>query len=329
MNSVEGVENWLVIVNLHAGSQKGKRDWPEIKKLIEDAGLKTEIVFTEREHHAIEITKNNIEENGFKKIIVVGGDGTMNEVVNGIFRQKRFKTTDITLGLITIGTGNDWGRHYGIHDEYSKMVETIVKGKTFVQDVGKVNYSHINSKEDRYFVNIAGMGFDALVAKKTNVSKKKGRGGLLIYLINLLHGLFQYDHTLLTVAADGEEVFKGKVFSLSIGICKYNGGGMMQLPFAISNDGLFDMTIIKKTSKFTVVKSIKNLYDGSFVKMKIVKTFTGKKFVIKATPANTLFLETDGESLGHSPLFFEIVPQSIKLIVRNKFLNSAEEYKVV
>ena len=319
MNTVEE-GSWLVIVNLHAGSKRCERDWPEIKDLLDKSDLKTTIEFTQKAYEAIEIVKSKIEDHGYKNIIVVGGDGTMNEVVNGIFRQKRFKTTEIILGLITVGTGNDWGRHYGIHNEYRKMVETIKNGKTFIQDVGKVNYSHIDKKEDRYFVNIAGMGFDALVAKKTNVSKQKGRGGLLVYLFNLLQGLFQFSHTQLSVVADDKTVFDGNVFSMSIGICKYNGGGMMQLPFAISDDGLFDVTIIKKTSKLTVIMNIKNLYDGSFVKMDEVETYTGEKFTIKATPPKTLFLETDGESLGHSPLFFEIVPKAIKLIVRQKFL---------
>lgn len=327
MNSVEEV-NWLVIVNLHAGSKRCERDWPEIKELLDKSGLETTIEFTQEAFQAIKIVQNNIEEKGFRKIIVVGGDGTMNEVVNGVFRQKRFKTSEITLGLITVGTGNDWARHYDMHDEYKKMVDTIKNGKTFIQDVGKVNYSHLDKKEDRYFVNIAGMGFDALVAKKTNLSKQKGRGGLLVYLFNLLQGLFQFSYTQLSVISDDKTVFDGNVFSMSIGICKYNGGGMMQLPFAISDDGLFDVTIIKKTTKLTVIKNIKKLYDGSFVNMKEVETYTGKNFTITATPPNTLFLETDGESLGHSPLFFEIVPKSIKLIVRQKFLMADEKRKL-
>jgi YegS/Rv2252/BmrU family lipid kinase len=327
MNSTKEL-SWLTTVNLHAGSKRCERDWPEIKKLLESANLKTEVFFTTKAKEAIEITQKQIDENGFKNILVVGGDGTMNEVVNGIFRQKRYKTTEITIGLITVGTGNDWGRHYGMHSEYHKMVNSIKNGKTFVQDVGKVNYKHLENKEDRYFVNIAGMGYDALVAKKTNLSKQSGKGGLLVYLINLLQGLFQYNNTFLTITADKNQVFEGEVFSMSIGICKYNGGGMMQLPKAIPDDGLFDVTVIKKTSKLRVLANIKNLYDGSFVKMREVETYTGKEFTITAEPANTLFLETDGESLGHSPLYFEIVPKAIKLIVRQTFLHKLKKKRL-
>lgn len=317
-------DNWLVIVNLHAGSRRCERDWPEIKTLLDESGLKLDYVFSERAFHAIDIARDSVQQEGYKKIIIVGGDGTMNEVVNGLFRQDRYVTTEITLGLITVGTGNDWGRHYGMHKSYKKMINAIKKGNTFLQDVGKVNFEYTSEKEDRYFVNIAGMGYDALVAKKTNLSKEKGRGGMLIYLINLLQSLFQYTSTNLSITADGKLVFHDKVFTLSIGICKYNGGGMMQLPNAVPDDGLFDVTLVIKTSKLRVIRNIKNLYDGSFINMKEVETFRGKNFIIESTPANKLFLETDGESLGHSPLYFEIVPRSVKLIVRKKFLKSLQ-----
>ncbi|NOY50778.1 MAG: diacylglycerol kinase family lipid kinase [Chlorobi bacterium] len=321
---ISNKEGWLVIVNLHAGSKRCERDWPEIKELLMVNKLGTEVVFTKKANQAAEISHDYIENKGFKNIIIVGGDGTMNEVVNGVFRQSRFPTTDITLGLITVGTGNDWGRHYGMHSSYKKMVKAIVNGRTFVQDAGKVKYSKTSEKEGRYFVNIAGMGYDALVAKKTNVSKQKGRGGVLVYLINLLQSLFQYSYTDLSINADGEQVFAGKVFTLSIGVCKYNGGGMMQLPSAISDDGLFDVTLVRKTSRLKVIRNIKNLYDGSFIKMKEVETFRGKEFTINADPPESLFLEADGESLGHSPLFFDIVPKAIKLIVRKKFLKNLQ-----
>lgn len=277
------------------------------------------IVFTEYQNHAMQLAKSLIEEEGFKKIIVVGGDGTLNEVVNSVFKQNRFRTMEIQIGLITVGTGNDWGRMYEIPESYEEQVE-IVKGGLFIlQDVGVVKYRHASEEDNRYFANIAGMGYDALVAKKTNVMKQRGRGGALVYMINLVSGLFQYKNTQLEIEADGKLVFTGRVFTMSIGICKYNGAGMMQLPFAIPDDGLFDVTVIRKTTKMRVIKNIKNLYDGSFINMREVETFTGKKFTIRSTPSDKLFLETDGESLGHSPLDFEVIPRAAKMIVRKRY----------
>jgi len=312
-------KEWLVLVNLHAGSQRGERDWPEIKKLLEKAGFDMHIVFTEYRNHALIMAKDLIEKEGFKKIIVVGGDGTFNEVINSVFKQNRFRTMEIKVGLVTVGIGNDWGRMYEIPESYEEQVEILKNEQFILQDIGVVKYEEARKEDNRYFANIAGMGYDALVAKKTNVMKQKGKGGAIVYLLNLISGLFQYKNTLLEIEADGKKIFSGKIFSMSIGICKYNGAGMMQLPYAVPDDGLFDVTVIRKISKYRIIKNIKNLYDGSFINMREVETFRGKKFTVISTPAHKLYLETDGESLGHSPLNFEVIPRAAKLIVRAKY----------
>src|SRR5690554_4197767 len=99
-------KEWLVLVNPNAGIGKGKKDWGKISQLLDEQGFVYQAVFTERKLHAIELVIENITL-GYRKIIVVGGDGTMNEVVNGVFSQQVVPTTAITLGMISIGTGND------------------------------------------------------------------------------------------------------------------------------------------------------------------------------------------------------------------------------
>lgn len=113
---------------------------------------------------------------------------------------------------------------------------------------------------------------------------------------------------------------------MSLGICKYNGGGMMQLPNAIANDGIFDMTIIKKTTKLRIIRNVKNLYDGTFLKLPEVVTFKGRSISIVSKPRNSVYLETDGESLGYSPLEFMIIPGSIKVIVTDSFMNASKQH---
>ncbi|HMM12126.1 MAG TPA: diacylglycerol kinase family lipid kinase [Bacteroidales bacterium] len=313
-------DKWLVVVNPKAGSGKCEKDWPTIQELLVKGGFSFISVLTERPYHAIEITRMMVNDLGFTKIIAVGGDGTLNEVVNGIFQQTRFATTEIMLGMITVGTGNDWGRMYNFPLKYEKAIRILSKQRTFLQDVGKVKYRHDTEDKSRYFINMAGMGYDGLVAKKTNAMKAEGKGGGLAYLYNLLTGLFQYESIHLNIVVDGKEVVNDKVFSMSIGICRFNGGGMKQLPNAIPDDGLFDITVIRKTTRWRVVKNIKNLFDGSFIKLPEVVTFRGKTISITSTPRHAILLETDGESLGVSPLDFSIIPRSVKLIVRKKAL---------
>lgn len=307
---MDKLKEWLVIVNPNAGAGKCLHDWPVIEKLLDSASFSFHKVFTDRKLHAIILSKNFINK-GYKKIIVVGGDGTMNEVINGIFRQKKFETDEITLGMIPVGTGNDWGRMFGISSVYSDAIRTLLQSKTFVQDAGKANYHKNNKIHNRYFVNIAGLGFDAMVVKKANKLKNKGKSNPSLYLLNIFTCLFKYKPSLASIEIDGVGYSK-EIFSLSLGICRYNGGGMLRLPNAIPDDGLFDITLIKKIGRIDVMRNIKRLYDGTIIKHPKVETFRGSN--IRVTSKSKIFLETDGENLGHSPIEFTLIPGSIKVI---------------
>ena len=309
---------WLVIVNPNAGKRRGEKDWTEISGLLTQAGFEFITEFTQHRDHAISLTQDYIRQ-GFRKIIVVGGDGTLNEVINGIFIQEEVKTTDIIVGMIMVGNGNDWGKMYNLTTDYRKAVEILKKQRLFIQDTGLVRYYKGEQEFKRYFVNIAGMGYDALVVKMTNNTKEKGGGGALVYLVNLIKGLFSYHHSYLDIEIEGKSVYKGKVFSMSVGICKFNGGGMMQLPFAVPDDGLFDLTIFKDVKKMTVIKHIKKLYSGTFTHLPFVQTHQGESVSIFSMDANPSYLETDGESLGHTPFTFQILPKTMKIISGKKW----------
>jgi YegS/Rv2252/BmrU family lipid kinase len=301
---------WLVVVNPNAGRRRGLVDWDEISGYLSEYRLKFTPVFTECPGHATEIVVDRVENDSFRKIVVVGGDGTMNEVVNGIFRQRKFKTTEISLGMITVGTGNDWGRMFGIPADYKEAIEVLVENQTFIQDAGKVRFCNDDEPGNRYFVNIAGMGFDAEVTRKTNRLKEKGKGGAFLYFLNIFTSLVRYRHSEAMINVDGLNL-ENKIFSINVGIGKYNGGGMMPSPNAIPDDGLFDMTIIRKLSKPNVILSLKRLYNGTIHKHPKVDSYTGKSIRVESN--DTIRLETDGETLGHTPIEFSIIPRSVRV----------------
>lgn len=304
-------KEWLVVVNPNAGIGKVSKDWGKISRLLDSYGFNYQAVFTEQPLHAIDLVTENVQA-GFRKIIAVGGDGTMNEVVNGIFTQKDTDTTDITTGMISVGTGNDWVRTYGIPMDYEKAIQILRKEHTMLQDAGIVSFYNSHKQGKRYFVNMAGLGFDGLVAQKTNADKRRGRGNPLLYFKHLLGSLFSYKASNTTLQVDGNEV-KDLFFSIGVGIGQYNGGGMQQAPDAIPNDGLFDLTLIKDLSKWSVITNVRRLYDGTIKKYHRVETMLGKKISVRCkTP---ILLEADGESLGHSPFEFDIVPRSVRVVV--------------
>ncbi|MFH0865244.1 MAG: diacylglycerol kinase family protein [Bacteroidota bacterium] len=304
----ENKEACYIIINPHAGNGKGGKDWPLIESCLIKKNISYEFIFTGKKQHAIELS-SVAADNGYKKIIAVGGDGTLNEVANGILKSK--KPSDVIIGIIPVGSGNDWCRMFGIPAVYDDAIKTIINKKVFIQDVGIVKCSNGNEIISRFFVNAAGLGFDAKVVQKTNDQKDRGRSGKLLYLLNLFTSLFSYKVVEAEISIDDKKI-KTKLFSMNVGICKYSGGGMMQVPNAVADDGLFDVTVINKIGKFDVIRNVKNLYDGSFIKHRKVDIYRGVKITVNAIPP--VSVEVDGETLGHSPLEFSIIPHALKII---------------
>ncbi|NVO08714.1 MAG: diacylglycerol kinase family lipid kinase [Bacteroidales bacterium] len=308
-------DKWYIIINPQAGSGKGKTDWLQIESLLKVNGINFEHVFTTHKYHAVELAVNAIN-NGFKKLIAVGGDGTLNEIVNGVFIQTKYPTTDIIIGVIAVGTGNDWSRMYAIHSTYESKVLAIKTGNLFLQDVGKVEYEESMVKQARYFANAAGVGFDAEVARRTNKLKETGHRGKILYMGSLVRALFDYKPSDINISVDDEKL-GGKIFSLTVGIGRFNGGGMMQVPNAISDDGLFDVTVIRQIRRFEVIRNIYRLYNGTILSHPKISGHVGKTVTISSEIP--IGLEVDGESLGVSPFTFSVVPKSINVIVGADF----------
>ena len=316
MNQNSDQKEWLVIVNPNAGNGKGKKDWGKISNLLKTKGLSFTFKFTEKKGHAIHFTIEGIA-SGCRKIITVGGDGTLNEVVNGIFLSRVCPTTDVSLALIPVGTGNDWGRMFGIPLDYEKAIDIICENKLMLHDAGLVSFFDGSEKRERYFINIAGLGFESVVVKRTNDQKDKGHGGKLIYFYNLLMSLISYKNTKAEITIDGE-IINADVFSLNVGNGRYCGGGMRQTPMAIPDDGLLDVTIINGMGKFEIIRNLKILYNGNILQHPKIDGYKCKN--VKVSSKSAMYTEADGESLGQTPAEFNIIPDSIKIVYRTRII---------
>ncbi len=310
-------EKWFVIINPTAGRGRGLTDWPYISKLLRDHHVRHEYAFTERKYHATELAVEAIG-NGFRQIIIVGGDGTIHEVVNGIFVQQQVPTREVLLAVIAVGTGNDWIRMFGIARKYSEAIRAIVERHSFLQDVGRVTYYESNYRQTRYMANVAGVGFDAFVIKRYVHGVGQGRGGRWIYLRCLLQALLKYHSTGVKMWIDDEVVVKDLVFSATIGIGRYNGGGMLQVPEAVPDDGLFDVTVIRRMSLARIVYDFKLLFNGNIYRNEKVSMHRGRRIRFDSSP--DIFVEVDGELLGNTPVEFEIIDRAIRVVVAERFL---------
>lgn len=307
---------WLVIVNPNAGNCKGERDWETIRHSLKHQGFNFEARFTAGKEHAIELTLDGINA-GYRRIITVGGDGTLNEVVNGVFRNKVCRSDEVTLGVIPVGTGNDWCKMFGIPHDYAGAIGIIGENRTMLHDAGTIIYSEGSERRERYFINIAGIGFESAVVQRTNQQKERGHGGKLIYLYNLVVTLFSYRNKKVKLKIDSESR-NARIFSINIGNGRYCGGGMCQTPHALPDDGLLDITVINGMGKFEIIRNLNILYNGKILDHPSIDGYRCKTFEVYSD--NPIYTEADGESLGHTPATFGIVPLALKVIYGTRLI---------
>lgn len=303
---------WFAIVNPNAGKGKGRADWERIQSILNKNDIPIISKFTSKQGDASILTIEAIS-NGHRNIISVGGDGTLNEIINGVMFQESCSTSEVTVSIIPVGTGNDWGRMFDIPLKYEGAVALIKQRKTYLHDVASLTYYLEEDKHTTYFINIAGTGFEATVIKKANCQKSRGRkNSKVLYLYNLVTSLLSYKNRLATITIDGRR-FTQKIFSLNVGNGIYCGGGMRQTPLAEPNDGLLDVSVIKDISKLGVVLALGKLYDGTILEHPKIDGYRAKSILVECD--SPMYSEADGESLGHTPLEFTIIPKAVKVVV--------------
>ena len=308
---------WMIIVNPKAGRGYGLRHWPVISNKLNSCGVDFTCVFTEKKFHAVELAVKSVND-GFRKIVVVGGDGSVNEVVNGLFIQKQVPPTDITFAVIPVGTGNDWVRMLGIPRTYAAAIRSICAERTILQDVGIVSFWESMVQHRRYMANVAGIGFDAMVNRRFNKLKDLGYTSKWLYLISTAAALFSYKSKRFEVAVDGVSFFSRRLFSGAVGVGKYNGGGMIPMPAAVMDDGLLDITLIRRMSLYRFFTNFKRLFNGSIYGFSKVSARQGASISIHSSPPSPI--EIDGEACGYSPFTISILPKSIRVVVGEEYV---------
>jgi diacylglycerol kinase (ATP) len=297
-----------LIVNPAAGAGRTAKRWPRIKECLKKVGLKFEQDVTEAPGHAIELAKSAVSK-GYKLIVSVGGDGTINEVVNGIYETGNLK--DITLGIIGTGTGGDYIRTLGIPRNYLQSCEHLANSHKMTVDIGMVEHTVNGQKKRRLFTNFAGLGFDAEVVRATT-KKYKSLGSVPSYLMGLLTTLICYHNREITLKIDGKEEER-KVCTIIMSNGKYGGGSMFIAPQADIKDGLFDVVIIGDLSKPDLLVSIPRLYRGTHLTHPKVTLMHAREVEIQTK--NTTALQADGELLGEAPARFTILPSALTILV--------------
>jgi YegS/Rv2252/BmrU family lipid kinase len=303
-------ETWSVILNPSAKGGKAARCWKKLEAELHLQQVAFQLFLTEKPGDGTAIAHRCIK-TGSRKILVVGGDGSLNEVVHAILVQSEVPSQEIQLAIFAAGTGNDFVKTWKIPSGPKAFVLLLKQEKTVLQDAGSISYPN-TKKPLQYFINVAGIGFDALVAYRANEAKKIGKSGLLTYIGALISGLKDYEAISCTVDADGKSS-TFEVFAVLVGLGKFAGSGMKLVPDADPTDGYFHITAVRKISRLKVVLNLVSLFTGKFTHLKEVQIFTAK--VIRVSPFKQMFVEADGESFGSGAVEFSILPSRIKITI--------------
>lgn len=278
---------FLFIVNPAAGSGRTRAAWPDLERELKQRHVEYEVTWTEERGHATEIARRAAS-NGATTIVAVGGDGTLNEVANGV------ADSDVPIGLIPLGTGADFSRTLGLPRSPMAALDIVLDGRVRRLDVGLVN--------EHRFCNVAGTGFDAKVADRVNQTGKKSSGALP-YVQALLQTLFTYKNAPFEITLDGE-THEVKSLLMAVGNGRFFGGGMQICPEADVEDGRFDVCIVGDVDKFRLVMMLSRVYSGTHMTHPLV-TYERATEVIVHGPAD-FHIQADGELVGQLPATFRI-----------------------
>lgn len=304
---------WYTIVNPAGGNGAVKKQWPHLEVQLKAAGVHFEPVFTQRRGHAIELARQAVEE-GYRNILAVGGDGTNNETINGIMLQKAVPPSEVNYCLLPVGTGNDWVRTSGIPRHFPAWLDMFREGHTVLQDVGLATYEKDGQLHTRYFANVAGMSFDAFIARFME-EKSSRRGGRFAYYLALIRCLSVFKLPRTRIEADGFSL-EDYCYTINAGICKYSGGGMQLVPHAVPDDGLLALTVAKKVSKLGVLLATPYFYNGKIDRHPKIETHSARNIRVSALAENQpIGLEADGEFLGYTPVTFSVVDKALRVLV--------------
>lgn len=286
------------IVNPIAGKGRTRVFAKEIERYLKERNVKHEIMYTKYPGHAIDIAAE-VNEEEFSKVVSVGGDGTLNEILNGLNLKK------MSLGIIPAGTGNDFIKCAGIPSDAMEALEVVLNGVEKSIDIGLIN--------EKRFINVAGFGLDVEVLRET-IKFKRVIKGKLAYVLGVVKALITFKPIEFQILIDGVE-YNEEAMICAIGNGQYFGGGMKILPSAELDDGLFDICILKKMAKIKLLYHLPKVFKGTHMELPWICYLRGKN--IKLLTKEPVSINSDGEISQKNFPEFNILKKRIRIIVPN------------
>ena len=296
----------VFLVNPASENGATGRRWPEIAHVAAERGLTGDTLFSERPRHLTELARDAVA-GGARLLVVVGGDGTVHEVANGVSG-----SGGIELAVIPRGTGWDFVRTFGIPRKLEGAIDVARSGRARTIDLGLATYrSWAGGEETSQFANIASAGMSGAVAKRANETTK-ALGGKISYAWATLAVFARWRPDEMQVAVDGAER-TGRMQDVVVANGRFFGGGMQICPAAEPDDGVFDVLLIGDVTKRDLVVTLPKIYRGTHLPHPKAELLRGRTVTIDAE--RPVPVELDGEQPGTTPARFEVVPEALRVRV--------------
>ncbi|WP_321332793.1 diacylglycerol kinase family protein [uncultured Bacteroides sp.] len=303
-------EKWGIIYNPKAGTRKVKKRWKEIKEYMDSKNVSYDYVQSEG-FGSVERLAGILANNGYRTIVVVGGDGALNDAINGIMNSNALDKSDIAIGIIPNGIGNDFARYWNLNLEYREAVNWIINNRKKKIDVGYCHYYNGEKHERRYFLNAVNIGLGARIVKITDQTKRFWGVKFLSYLAALF--LLFFERKLYrTHLKINDEHIRGRIMTVCVGSAR----GYGQTPSAVPYNGWLDVSVIHRPQVLQLISGLWMLIQGRILNHKMVKSYRTKK--VRVLRARNASVDLDGRLLPkHFPIDIGILPESITLIIPN------------
>lgn len=308
------------IVNPNSSNGRTRAAWPGIAAALDNAIGPLETVFTDSPMAATERTREALAD-GVDLVIAVGGDGTVNEVVNGFFAPPMEDDTEdvplrpeAELAVLMSGTGGDFRKTFEFAPDLAGQIQHIARGSTRTIDVGRIDYTdHHGHPRARYFINIASFGLSGLVSATVNkASFTKRISGKFAFLLASVRATLGYKMPRVHLQVDDHEPLELGINTAAICNGRYFGGGMHMAPNAHPDDGWFDVVIMHDMSTFDLLRDPNAIYRGTHIQNPKVISLRGRRISASPLPGPDALLDIDGETPGRLPATFTIIPSVLK-----------------
>jgi len=297
-----------VIVNPHAGRSHVAQEIPELERTLQARHLPYTLHRTQGPGDASRIAREALDAGG-RYLVAVGGDGTVQEVVNGMIENDRPVAPDVVLGVVAAGSGADLVRTFGLPGDASRACTHLLGENVYAMDIGKITYATPDGgSASRYFPNIAEVGLGGAVVRRADrLPKGLGRSK---YFFGFWLTLPRFTIADVKLVADNK-TYEGPAFNVVVANCQFYGGGMKISPRSFPGDGSLDVLVLKgpKSDAFTMLPKV---YQGEHLPHPHIAEFRARR-EIRVDADRSLPIEADGEQLGTTPVAVEILPQAIRL----------------